>query len=188
MLMSMIGVDEVGRGCWAGPLLVVAFRQTSSLPERLTDSKKMSLAAREGILADVLACGDVGHGWVEASEIDIQGLTTAMRLGVDRALSEIGAQYNEPIVVDGNVNYCAEKFTNAQTVIRADARYPAVSAASVVAKVLRDRFMTEQAKQYPHYGFDKHVGYGTRLHRDRLLAYGPCLIHRKSYKPIRALQ
>lgn len=182
----MIGIDEVGRGCWAGPLLVVAYRQRGSLPSAVTDSKALTRRQRQALLTAIQAAGDIGEGWVSPAEIDQNGLSTAMRLAVSRALTALNADLTETIIMDGNINYCEPHFTKVTTVIKADASHPAVSAASIHAKVRRDAYMQEQAQRYPEYGFDAHVGYGTKLHAQTLRQYGPCDLHRRSYRPVKA--
>jgi ribonuclease HII len=182
----MVGIDEVGRGCWAGPLLVVAARQVGKLPLGLADSKKLSKKQRESLLGDIQISCDLGEGWVQPEEIDELGLTAAMRLGVSRALLQLGADLNEEIIMDGHINYCPADFTNVAAVVKADDSHPIVSAASIYAKVTRDRHMTRLAKFHPFYGFEHHVGYGTALHLSALKVHGVSAIHRKSYKPIQA--
>lgn len=184
--MNIVGVDEVGRGSWAGPLLVVAARAKLDLPEGLTDSKLLSKAKREGLIEAIKAACDLGEGWVQPEEIDELGLTRAMKLGVSRALMALGVMSDESIIMDGLINYCSDEFTHVQTVAKADQTHPVVSAASVYAKVLRDEHMTRIAQFHPFYGFEKHVGYGTALHQNALKVHGVSKIHRKSYKPIQA--
>lgn len=185
--MELIGIDEVGRGCWAGPLLVVAVRATNTLPSGLTDSKKLSKARRETLaykLKDVCA---VGEGWVTSSEIDELGLTAAMCLGVARALQAIEAHYNERIIIDGSYNYCSPEFGNVSCIVKADGSVPEVSAASIIAKVMRDAYMVDKSVEFPEYGFESHVGYGTSAHLSALKLHGLTDIHRKSFKPIQKL-
>ncbi len=184
-MKGFIGIDEVGRGCWAGPLLVVAARVSGELPNGLRDSKLLSKKRRESLFNEIALSCQLGEGWVEPDEIDQLGLTEAMRLGVSRALASIKAVITDQIVMDGNINYCSKDFVNVTCVVGADASHPIVSAASIYAKVLRDRHMAEQAKIYPEYGFEKHVGYGTKTHSDALRQHGICDLHRKSYKPVR---
>jgi ribonuclease HII len=179
-----IGIDEVGRGCWAGPLLVVAARQKSDLPAGLKDSKKLTKIQREGLLAGIVASCDIGEGWVLPGEIDKYGLTESMRLGVERALAGLEAGNDEKIVVDGNINYCSNIFYKASAVIGADILFPIVSAASIYAKVTRDKFMTELPDRYNKYGFSAHVGYGTPNHLASIKLHGISDIHRRSFKPI----
>ncbi len=183
----MIGIDEVGRGAWAGPLLVVAARQVSVLPAGLKDSKILTKKRREAFRYDIELCCDIGEGWVTSSEVDEFGLTKAMYVAVERALSTIAAKSDEEIIMDGHINYCGAQFVNARPEIAADANFPIVSAASIYAKVVRDDYMTMIAKEYPEYGFDKHVGYGTKQHLEVLAMNGVTDVHRKSYAPIRKL-
>lgn len=182
----MIGVDEVGRGCWAGPLLVVAARQIGDLPKGLDDSKKLSKKKRTTFFYDIELTCDTGEGWVSAEEVDALGLTKAMYVAVERALTGVGAAVDEEIIMDGNINYCPPKYLRSSAVIDADASHPTVSAASIYAKVLRDAHMAEQAKLHPGYAFEKHVGYGTAAHSAALKQLGLCVLHRKSFKPVRA--
>lgn len=182
----MIGIDEVGRGCWAGPLLVVAARQTGRPVDGLADSKTLSKTQREALFDGIRENFQFGEGWVQTEEIDEHGLAAAMLMGVSRALLQLGAKSGDGIVMDGTVNYCPAEFSNVQTIAKADATIPSVSAASIYAKVLRDNHMARIAKFHPFYGFEKHVGYGTALHLSALKIHGISAIHRKSYKPIQA--
>jgi ribonuclease HII len=184
---AMIGIDEVGRGCWAGPLLVVATRQVADLPTSLADSKVLSKKKRETLFYEIALCCDIGEGWVQPKEIDDLGLTKAMYLAVQRALLALGAMPDEKIIMDGNINYCPSLYLNAEAVIDADATHPVVSAASIYAKVLRDKYMAELAPEYAKYQFGKHVGYGTKLHSEMLKVHGVCDLHRLSYKPIQSI-
>lgn len=183
---SIIGIDEVGRGSWAGPLLVVAACAHKQLPSGLNDSKLLSAAKREALLEEIIEACRIGEGWVQPEEIDELGLTRAMQLGVSRALLSLGASYDARIIIDGHINYCPTEFMNVQTIIGADKSHSIVSAASIYAKVKRDGHMKRLALIYPEYAFDKHVGYGTELHRIMLKNYGPSRIHRRSYKPVQA--
>ena len=184
----MIGIDEVGRGCWAGPLLVVAVRQRGQLPTEMDDSKKLSKRKREKLSLELqnYPC-DIGEGWVTSAEIDSVGLSNAMRLGVSRALQAIDALPNESIIMDGAFNYCEDKYSSVRCIIKADALHPVVSAASIWAKVARDTYMSNQAKLYAGYGFEFHVGYGTSQHIDALKTLGTTPLHRLSYKPVRKI-
>ena len=182
---QIVGIDEVGRGCWAGPLLVVA-AVGENLPA-VKDSKMLSKLQREGLYDQLLSVCRFGEGWVQHFEIDQYGLTGAMRLGVQRALKGLEAEANTEIIMDGAINYCSDEYTNVLCKPKADSLYPIVSAASIYAKVTRDRFMTNLAQQYPDYQFEKHVGYGTKLHSDMLRQFGVSPIHRLSFKPIQSL-
>ncbi len=181
----MIGVDEVGRGAWAGPLLVVAARQIGRLPDGLTDSKLLSKARRQQLQAELLKSCAMGEGWVSAEEIDLLKLSQALRLGISRALKALNALPIEEIILDGSTNYVDDKYVNASCQVKADRLVPIVSAASIHAKVTRDKFMSSLAKSHPKYGFEAHVGYGTKAHTEALIKNGILPgIHRKSFRPV----
>lgn len=182
----MVGVDEVGRGCLAGPLLVVAARARTNLPPGLRDSKLLSRAQREILYPLLVETCEFGQGWVRASEIDSLGLARSLKLGVRRALAALEALADEEIVIDGSVNYVPRKFKNSRCEIDADNSLPLVSAASVFAKVTRDKFMAELAKKHPRYHFENHVGYGTKEHYRAIELYGTLrFVHRVSFAPFR---
>jgi ribonuclease HII len=184
----MVGIDEVGRGCWAGPLLVVAARPISDLPKDLTDSKLLTRKQRGEILNRLSICCKFGEGWVNAEEIDKKGLANALRVGIARALTALKVLEDEEIILDGSVNYLDSKFIKGRCVIDADLNIPIVSAASIYAKVTRDKFMRDLGIKHPRYGFESHVGYGTKAHKQALEKFGVIQgIHRTSYKPVGAL-
>jgi len=182
----MIGIDEVGRGAWAGPLLVVAAKSKPylSLPEGLNDSKLLTRKQREQVYQELLLTCEFGEGWVEVQEIDDVGLGSALKLGAMRAIAELSDVENEDICIDGTVNFLHETYPKAYTKIKADITEPIVSAASVYAKVVRDRKMTQLHFEMPQYGFRDHVGYGTPAHISALKKHGVSKFHRKSFKPI----
>lgn len=184
--MITVGIDEVGRGCWAGPLVAGAVILHEDI-SGLCDSKKLTKSQREVFDATIRGSSAlIGLGWVLPEEIDTIGLSASVALAMQRALDELPDAYDE-IIIDGNVNYLAEN-ARTRTLIRADDIIPAVSAASIVAKVARDQWMaTEATRLYPDYEFEKHVGYGTKQHIELLKLHGVTPIHRKSYKPIKAL-
>ncbi len=183
----MTGIDEVGRGAWAGPLLVVAAREVAALPPGLKDSKLLSKHRRYQLYRLLVGVCEFGEGWVAPGEIDRLGLTGAMRLGTARALDALEVKKDERIIFDGNINYCDPKFYQAAAVIDADALFPIVSAASIYAKVTRDKYMAELPERYKTYEFDKHVGYGTKQHSELLKLYGVSDLHRRSFAPVRTL-
>lgn len=181
----IVGIDEVGRGCWAGPVVAGAVLLTQPVVG-LRDSKKLSARQREVLAAAVYASGaSVSLGWVAPAEVDELGLTAAVGLAMRRALAAIKQPYVE-VIIDGNHNFLADLPTT-RALIKADDSVPAVSAASIVAKVARDQYMAELAAQYPGYDFEKHVGYGTAAHRAALARLGVTDQHRRSYKPIQAI-
>jgi len=183
----VIGVDEVGRGSWAGPLLVVAAKATQTLPDGLADSKVLTRKQRERLFVEIQLACKLGEGWVTPQEIDSLGLAGALCAGVARALTALQANTRDKIIMDGKTNYCPAQYLQVSCIIDADATCPIVSAASIYAKVKRDQYMTDVAKKYPQYEFDKHVGYGTKRHQELLKMHGVCRLHRLSYKPIKAL-
>lgn len=181
--MAQVGIDEVGRGCWAGPLVAAAVRLMTEIPD-LADSKVLSKSQRVHLAELIRQNAAVGIGWVTNTEVDTHGLTEAVRLAMRRAYKQI-AQPDDIVIIDGNYNYLPE-LPDSSAVIKADGSVAEVSAASIVAKVARDTYMQNLDKAYAVWQFDKHVGYGTALHRDALAEHGVSDMHRKSYKPIKA--
>lgn len=182
----ILGIDEVGRGPWAGPLVVGAVVLGREDIPGLTDSKKITKKKREEL--DILIREKVagyGLGWVHASEIDEIGLSAALRLATIKAIECIKTPYHE-IIIDGTVNFLADtskgKFVT--TIPKADLLIPSVSAASIIAKVARDNYMSAQDKKYRDYGFSSHVGYGTARHVKAIKDYGVTPLHRLSFKPL----
>lgn len=184
----ILGVDEVGRGCLAGP--VVAGAVILGKPIRgLKDSKKLTKAERIKFDARIRERAlAFGLGWVSPAEIDNLGMTKAVKLAMERAVAEIAIPLHEvdEIIIDGNYNYLPQ-FARSKTLVRADDLIPAVSAASIIAKVARDAYMTQMAEQFPDYKFESHVGYATPGHRAALAEFGICELHRRSFAPIRAI-
>jgi ribonuclease HII len=183
----IIGVDEVGRGCLAGPLVAGAVLLDKPI-RGLKDSKKLTKLQRATL--DVVIRKKAvafGLGWVPSEELDKVGLTEAVRRAMQRAVADVQAQSPDTeIIIDGNYNFLPEMPT-AQCIIKADDTVPAVSAASIIAKVARDNYMAQMAAQYPGYMFESHVGYGTAAHRLALETLGLCDLHRRSFAPIRAM-
>lgn len=182
----ILGIDEVGRGPWAGPLVVGAVVLGGAEIAGLTDSKKLSKKRREelDIIIRAQASG-VGLGWVDAEEIDEIGLSEALKLATKRAVAEIKTPYHE-IIIDGTINFLKEtnKGAYVTTLKKADLLIPSVSAASIIAKVARDNYMTRQDDQYPGYGFKSHVGYGTAAHIAAIKKLGVTPLHRLSFAPL----
>jgi ribonuclease HII len=181
--MLTVGIDEVGRGCWAGPVVAGAVLLKQPI-DGLTDSKLLKKARREELAAIIKEKAlAVGIGWVDAATIDEIGLTEAVGLAMKKALLQIELEYDE-VIIDGNYNFIKDN-PKVRTLIKADLTVPAVSAASIVAKVARDNFMAEVKGN--DYGFAQHVGYGTALHLEKLKLHGVSELHRKSFKPVKAL-
>lgn len=185
----IVGIDEVGRGPWAGPLVMGAVVLGGATIEGLTDSKKLSKKRREE-LDEIIRreASAVGLGWVEAIEIDELGLSMALALACQRALEAVDmleVAYHE-IIIDGTVNFLKDtsKGRYVTTMKKADLLVPSVSAASIVAKVARDQYMAEQDVVYPGYHFASHVGYGTAEHVRAIDKLGVTPLHRLSFAPL----
>ena len=182
--MITVGIDEVGRGCWAGPVVAGAVILQHPIAG-LKDSKKLSKIQREKLAVMIHEEAlQVGLGWVDASVVDKVGITEAVRLAMKAALEQIESDYDE-VIIDGHLNYL-ESIPKTRALIKADDTVPSVSAASIVAKVARDQYMAEVVTDND-YGFSQHVGYGTALHLERLKLYGVSDLHRRSFKPVKAL-
>lgn len=182
----ILGIDEAGRGPWAGPLVVGAVVLGGAEIPGLDDSKKLSKKRREALEIEIHEKAAAwAVGWVSARELDEIGMSAALRLATRRAVEQIHVPYHE-IIIDGTVNFLADtsKGEYVRTMPKADALIPSVSAASIVAKVARDRYMTELDVKYPEYGFAKHVGYGVAAHRAAIEHYGVTPEHRLSFAPL----
>jgi ribonuclease HII len=182
----ILGIDEVGRGPWAGPLVVGAVVLGGAQINGLTDSKKLSKKRREELDSLIREqASAVSLGWVAASEIDEIGLSSALVLATKRAVEQISVPYHE-IIIDGTINFLADtaKGKYVTTIKKADLLVPAVSAASIVAKVARDKYMVEQDRLLPGYGFKSHVGYGTTVHIAAIEKMGVTPLHRLSIAPL----
>lgn len=185
VMLVQVGIDEAGRGCWAGPLVAAAVVLAKPVAG-LADSKQLSRQQRErldGVIRREAA--GFGIGSVSPGEVDELGLTAATTLAMTRAMHELGITADE-IIIDGNLNYLPG-VAGVRTLVKADSLIPSVSAASVLAKVTRDNYMRQAALEFPNYQFDKHVGYGTALHAEMLKVHGPCSLHRLSYEPLKRL-
>lgn len=179
------GIDEAGRGPWAGPVVASAvILDPQNIPQGLNDSKKLRQARREALYAPIMDSADVGIGIVSAADIDSINILEATYLAMARALQNL-KQLPTLALVDGNRR--PSLTCNVQTIIGGDAKSLSIAAASIIAKVTRDRIMIEMDRHFPHYGFAKHKGYGTAHHARSLVQFGPCVEHRKSFKPIAAL-
>lgn len=190
--MALLGIDEVGRGPWAGPLVMgaVILKDTDAdWCAELTDSKKLSAKKRARLNEVILEkAAATALGWVSSQELDEVGLAEALRLATRRAVDAIVRQKVpfDSILIDGTNNFLVgTKYEGVTTVKpKADLLVKSVSAASIIAKVARDNYMIKLAEKYPEYGFEKHVGYGTKAHREAIAQHGPCPEHRQSFKPI----
>ena len=195
----ILGIDEVGRGPYAGPLVIGACilgdwqnSENTEWIEKLTDSKKLSAKRREEfyVLIKKKALA-TATGWVSSAEIDKIGLSEALRLATRRAVEQIQktkVPFSE-IIIDGTMNFLAgtklEKYVS--TLKKGDFLVKEISAASILAKVERDKYMVELDMVYPKYGFGKHVGYGTAAHQKAMEEFGLTPEHRRSFRPVREI-
>lgn len=184
-------IDEAGRGPLAGPVVAACVIVTEEilkqnaglLPRSVGDSKKLTAKKREELFPIIKEIFLVGVGICDHETIDRLNIFKATFLAMKKAL---GALKKKPdfIILDGKFsipNLSIEQ----EAIIDGDAKIFSIAAASIIAKVTRDRLMRELHEKYPDYGFDKHKGYGTKLHKERLKKFGPCAIHRKSFGPVR---
>ncbi|MGL6154150.1 MAG: ribonuclease HII [Cetobacterium sp.] len=183
-LGDIIGVDEAGRGPLAGPVVAAAvkIREYHEEFDKINDSKKITEKTRERLFDIIMNYCDVGVGIATVEEIDdiniLNGTFLAMRRAL-KALEEKNISLNK-VIIDGN-HKIREYEGEQEAIIKGDGKSLSIAAASIIAKVTRDRMMLEIAKEYPIYQFEKHKGYGTKLHREILLEVGPSLVHRKTF-------
>lgn len=178
------GIDEAGRGPWAGPVVAsaVIITDIDNIPFGINDSKKLKRNAREELYHFIMKNCQVGIGSASVAEIDQINILQATMLAMQRAINNLPTR-PDMALIDGNKTPkglpCASL-----AVIKGDAKSLSIAAASIVAKVTRDRIMNELAKEYPQYGWEANSGYGVKKHQEALERYGVTEHHRKSYKPI----
>lgn len=180
---DIIGVDEAGRGPLAGPVVAAAakLKKYDEKLEKINDSKKLSEKVREELFDVILANFEIGVGIATVEEIDEVNILNATFLAMRRAIAEISEETHfEKVLVDGN-HKIRECSLEQESVIKGDSKSLSIAAASIIAKVTRDRIMMECDKEYPGYGLGKHKGYGTKAHREAILEKGVKKIHRKSF-------
>ena len=183
------GIDEAGRGPWAGPVVAAAvvFRPGGSSPPlcaAITDSKLLTGEQRAAFQPAILACADAAVGIASVAEIDSMNILQATLLAMRRAVVRL-AQVPDLALVDGN--RAPSLPCRVRTVVGGDRLSLSIAAASIVAKVARDRLMARLAADYPGYGWERNAGYGTAEHQAGLARLGPCAQHRRSFRPIRKL-
>ncbi len=176
--------DEAGAGPLAGDLVIAAVILDPKNPIKgLNDSKKISEKKREILYSKIIENAiDYNIVYISPKEIDEINILNARMEGFKRAIE--GLKNVEHALIDGN-KIPKDLNINADYIIKGDSKFEGIAAASILAKVSRDRQIIEQSKKYPEYQFEKHKGYGTKLHKEALLKYGPCEIHRLSYKPVK---
>ncbi len=179
------GVDEAGRGPWAGPVVAAAVvLDPHNIPQGLNDSKKLTEAKRESLFLPIMKSARVGIGVASAKLIDDINILQATYHAMRDAVLALGG-HTTMALVDGN--RAPPLSIRVQTIIEGDGKCLSIAAASIIAKVTRDRMMRELDLQFPDYGFAKHKGYGTAFHMAVLQRIGPCPAHRKTFKPISKL-
>ena len=189
----IVGLDEAGRGPWCGPVVAACvgwpdLNCPKELATLLDDSKKLTPQKRALLFDQIIAATPVwGIGQASAKEIDEINILQASFLAMHRALDEVIQKGFTPqvVLIDGNrlPNWEIRK----QAIVGGDGKSLSIAAASILAKVTRDRIMTDLAQKYPHYGWEKNAGYGTKAHQEGLAKYGITPEHRRSYAPIKKL-
>jgi ribonuclease HII len=178
------GVDEAGRGPWAGPVVAAAvILKPDFFPDGLNDSKKLTKEKRERLFAELINHCDFGVGIVSEEMIDEINILNATKLAMKEALVQL---HNRPdvVLVDGNQGFELYDM-KIIPVVKGDALSLSIAAASIIAKVARDKIMTGLCSEFPHYGWSDNAGYGTAKHIEAIERHGICKYHRKSYAPIR---
>lgn len=185
--LFVIGVDEVGRGCLAGPVMAGAvILSHHEWDQDLTDSKKLSESRRDSWAKQIHQSEKVGIGLATVEEIDELNILQASLLAMKRAILALGVSKGV-VLIDGNQKIPGLRGFQQHTFVKGDLRLAPISAASIAAKVARDQLMKELAGVYPQYGFEVHKGYGTALHREALKTWGASPIHRCSFAGLGSL-
>ncbi|MEK7660898.1 MAG: ribonuclease HII [Pseudomonadota bacterium] len=177
------GIDEAGRGPWAGPVVAAAvILNPNHMPNGLDDSKKLNENQRNRLAIEIkdTALG-FSIAFIDAPKIDEINILQATLLAMKNALESLSPEADFALI-DGN--RMPKLDLPCQTIIKGDGKSASIAAASILAKTARDDFMIECHEKFPHYGFDKHKGYGVPAHIEALEKHGPCPLHRFSYKPI----
>jgi ribonuclease HII len=181
---TVAGIDEAGRAPLAGPVAAAAvILDLDNVPKGLADSKVLTLEEREDLFEAILATSQVGIATISHAEIDVINIRQASLRAMCKALAALPC-VPDIALVDGNDP--PNLPCPVETIVKGDGRIPSIAAASIVAKVVRDRMMKRLAACFPAYGFATNVGYGTALHYAALASHGPCPFHRTTFAPLRA--
>ena len=182
-LMRIAGVDEVGRGPLAGPVVAAAVvLDPDNIPDGLNDSKKLTANRRATLYEQLMGCADVSIAEATVAEIDEHNILRASHIAMVRAVAGLKSAPDH-VLIDGNMTP-RDLTLSSETIVKGDARSLSIAAASIVAKLWRDEHMVALAQQYPHYGWEKNAGYPTAQHKLGLLEFGVSPHHRRSFKPI----
>jgi ribonuclease HII len=178
----IVGVDEAGRGPWAGPVVAAAVvLDPDNIPDGIADSKELEPDVREAVYARIIACADFAVGVADVRRIDRDNILNATMWAMGQAVRKLKLR-PRLVLIDGNRApglRCATR-----TVVQGDAKCLSIAAASIVAKVTRDRLMVELAQEVPGYGFERHKGYGTPEHQSAIERLGVTPHHRRSFRPV----
>lgn len=186
MIDYVVGIDEAGRGPLAGPLSVAAVclpidQSVNDICVGVADSKQLSAEKREELFFYIINHARWAHVHIMPTSLDRLGMTKALSTAVARVLAKLNPPPERAeIKLDGTLK-APPAYARQKTITKGDITEPIISAASIVAKVRRDRSMIRYAKQFPQYGFERHKGYGTSAHRQAIEQHGPCRIHRKRF-------
>ncbi|WP_179381092.1 ribonuclease HII [Jannaschia marina] len=179
------GLDEVGRGPWAGPVVACAARLVEKTPPGLNDSKKLTAETRAALVPLLLQCCEVGFGEASVEEIDALNIRQATHIAMRRAVAALPTAPDH-LLIDGNDRPAWVECPHT-LLVKGDGRSLSIAAASVLAKTRRDQGMVSLAQQHPGYGWETNAGYGTKSHQEGLLKYGVTQHHRRSFAPIRKM-
>ncbi len=181
-MYPVAGVDEAGRGPWAGPVVAAAvILDPARIPDNIDDSKALDPESRAFIYQRLMKVADVGIGIAELDRIDRDNILGATLWAMGEAIAALKTT-PKLVLIDGNRGPRIEIMT--RTIIKGDTKCLSIAAASIIAKVTRDRIMMAMARDYPGYGFERHKGYGTPEHQAAVDRLGVCALHRRSFKPI----
>jgi ribonuclease HII len=189
----LAGIDEVGRGCLAGPVVTACvaldYNKLAELDEKtklkIRDSKTLSAKQRDELLALISEISlDFAVGTACAREIETVGILPATFLAMNRAIAGLSKIKPDLILVDGNQSIRGQPIRQ-QTIVKGDSLCFSIAAASIIAKEHRDQYMRKQSEEHPHWGFERHVGYGTSAHISAINSHGICHLHRRNFAPIR---
>lgn len=181
--LRIAGVDEVGRGPLAGPVTAAAvWLDPARIPDGLADSKALTAKRREALWDAIHEAGDVSIAHASVEEIDEVNILNATYLAMQRAVAGLSVQ-PDYLLIDGN-RLPPDLPCGAEAIVKGDARSLSISAASIVAKIARDRIMSDLSATYPGYGWEKNAGYGTKAHMEAMTTLGVTPVHRRSFKPV----